>query len=193
MSVESYLPKNVLTAPHLDLMRRAEDKVLRGKGDMRNYVPDLSVLLGIEELITYIRPRCLPAKRLVVRHKLQDMQYEETIRVDAYIKPEEIKYIRKAKLSNTTEIHLLDGEELIGVRQTLQQFEAELKDYGFYRIHTSFLVNLRHVHALKQRAADEENYSLIFKRSQQELPVSKNRLASLRKALEFSDKHICTP
>jgi len=45
---------------------------------------------------------------------------------------------------NYTVFYLLNGSKIM-VSNTLKDFEDMLKDYGFFRIHKSYLINLRHV------------------------------------------------
>jgi len=121
---------------------------------------------------------------LIFKYKSQN-KHDETIRPTAYLATHEVLYIHKGKLTNTTRVHGVDGIVYEGVRRTLQQFESELLDKHFFRIHTSFLVNLLHVRGLTPRSAGDDNTSLLLKYTTTELPVSKQRISGLKAALKL--------
>jgi len=52
--------------------------------------------------------------------------------------------------SSYTTVHTVDGEKII-VSRTLKDYEEMLAPCGFYRVHKSFLVNLRHVKRLDRQ------------------------------------------
>jgi two-component system LytT family response regulator len=58
------------------------------------------------------------------------------------IKIKDITYCKSDK--NYTDIHLLKGKKLL-VSKTLKDFELLLSDYGFFRVHQSYLVNMNYV------------------------------------------------
>jgi len=124
-----------------------------------------------------------PAKKITIKYKTQD-QYNDTIRPTVYLTANEILYIHKDKLSNTTNVFTVDGKQFEGVRQTLKSFEGLLADNDFFRIHTSYLVNLEYVQGLKPRISGDENNLLILKGSAVELSVSKLKIAALKSLLE---------
>jgi len=127
-----------------------------------------------------------PSKKIAIKYKSQD-SYNDTIRPTVYLTPSEILYIHKDKLSNTTKVYTTDGQLFEGVRLTLQEFENQLANDDFFRIHTSYIVNLDYVSGQKPRAAGEENYLVLLKGNSIELPVSKLKIAQLTSILESSN------
>lgn len=63
-------------------------------------------------------------------HGFAVVDIQEIIRVEAY--------------GNISRFHFIDGNELL-VSKPLSQFDLLLKCLGFYRVHNSHLVNLKHV------------------------------------------------
>jgi DNA-binding LytR/AlgR family response regulator len=88
----------------------------------------------------------------------------------------------QANPSGIVFVHLVGNEVLDGVRQTLGELEALLTPNGFFRVHKSFLVNLARVRALKPRPGDEA-YKIALTGTAEEIPVGRQRLAPLRKAI----------
>lgn len=121
--------------------------------------------------------------RIALKYKTYD-EYEAIIRPTVYLAPDEILYIHKDKLSNTTRVFTIDGNLFEGIRQTLQGFEALLSRNYFFRIHTSYLVNLKHVQGKKPRTSGEDSNILVLKNSEVELPISKLKISGLKIALE---------
>ena len=58
------------------------------------------------------------------------------------IKIKEITYCMSDK--NYTELHMKDNSKLL-ISKTLKDFEILLSEYGFFRVHQSYLVNMRYV------------------------------------------------
>lgn len=69
-------------------------------------------------------------------------------------------------------INIVMLEETKFIRSTLSQAEKALKDYGFVRIHRSYLVNLRVVYAIK--------YDKVILDNGAELPLSRGKSAQLK-------------
>jgi len=124
-----------------------------------------------------------PPGRLTIKYKTCD-EYDAVIRPTVYLAPDDILYIHKDKLSNTTKVFTTDGKLFEGIRQTLQSFEGQLNGNDFFRTHTSYLVNLQHVLGQKPRSSGEENNVLTLKNSTTELPISKLKISALKSALE---------
>ncbi len=124
-----------------------------------------------------------PAGRVTIKYRTCD-EYDAVIRPTVYLAPDDILYIHKDKLSNTTKVFTTDGKLFEGIRQTLQSFEGLLGGNSFFRIHTSYLVNLQHVLGQKPRTSGEESNILTLKNSTTELPISKLKIGTLKAALE---------
>ncbi len=75
------------------------------------------------------------------------------------------------------EIHLRDGTNLL-VSKVIKEFEQLLKDYGFYRVHQSHLVNLREV----KKYLRQENCLLL--KDNTKINVARSRKEAMFKALE---------
>ncbi|MGH8607018.1 MAG: LytR/AlgR family response regulator transcription factor [Gammaproteobacteria bacterium] len=123
-------------------------------------------------------------ERLAIRYHELDRS-GETIRLTAYLRPADILYIQKNKLSNSVDVVLTDGECLTGVRQSLEHFEARIGNGGFFRIHSGCLVNLNHLWRLRPRPGEQDSYHLTLP-GRVKLPVSRLRLGRLRDLLQAS-------
>lgn len=76
---------------------------------------------------------------------------------------------------HTTEINL--GDRVIPVRESLKSLENRFGQYGFVRIHKSYLVNFRFVYAVSRQNITLHNMKT--------LPVSKGRANEIRDKLKF--------
>lgn len=84
-----------------------------------------------------------------------------TIRIDDefnILNTEDIYYMEAAQ--KYTYIYLKD--DCIKCRRTITSFENELSDYGFFRIHRSYLVNINKVKKFDSRICILENGEKIF-------------------------------
>lgn len=84
-----------------------------------------------------------------------------TIRIDDefnILNTEDIYYMEAAR--KYTYIYLKD--DCIKCRRTITSFENELSDYGFFRIHRSYLVNINKVKKFGSRICILENGEKIF-------------------------------
>ena len=84
-----------------------------------------------------------------------------TIRIDDefnILNTEDIYYMEAAR--KYTYIYLKD--DCIKCRRTITSFENELSDYGFFRIHRSYLVNINKVKKFDSRICILENGEKIF-------------------------------
>jgi DNA-binding LytR/AlgR family response regulator len=122
-------------------------------------------------------------QKIQIKYKFID-EYGEIIRPTIYLYTNDILYIHKDKLSNTTKVYTANGNIYEGVRKTLQNFEAQFKNSNFFRIHTSYLVNLEYVQENKPGILGDENKIITLKNSVVELPVSKLKIAALKSALK---------
>lgn len=71
--------------------------------------------------------------------------------------------------SSYTFFHLLDGQRLV-VSKALKEYEEMLNDFGFYRPHKSFLVNMGHIQAF-----DKADGGYIIMRGDARIPVSSRK------------------
>ncbi|TAE56309.1 MAG: DNA-binding response regulator [Bacteroidetes bacterium] len=85
----------------------------------------------------------------------------------------EILYLRGE--DNYTRFMLEKGEQTL-VSKTLKEYEQLLDDFGFYRIHQSYLVNLRHV-----REYTKGEGGTVTMHNHDELPVSRRKKAGFLK------------
>lgn len=97
---------------------------------------------------------------------------------------EDIMYIETSRHKNL--FHTTDG--VYSIYKKLNEIEEDLKEYGFLRIHQSFLVNMRHVHKIS-------SYVLTLKNGK-ELSVPKSRYQEVKRKyanhLDLSGKW-CSP
>ncbi len=63
------------------------------------------------------------------------------------VKVKDIVYIESDGCYST--IYLISGEKII-VSNTLKNYHEMLGDFGFYRVHKSFLINLEHIHRFEK-------------------------------------------
>lgn len=115
----------------------------------------------LSEIITYLLEQEKKNRKLIVRDT-EDM---------AAVNIADILYM-EAQNQNIC-IMTLDGT--YRNRYNLADYERELADYGFFRVHRSYLVNLAHV----MRVSDRE----VYLPGGVHLPVSRNREKQFRKAL----------
>lgn len=97
----------------------------------------------------------------------------------SYIEPEDILYIaRNEKYSN-----VVTKQAVFDSKLPLKELESKLEEFGFFRIHKSFLVNLHYV----QRLIPWFNgaYHLELEGLEEQLSVSRNYVKDLRKELEI--------
>lgn len=103
----------------------------------------------------------------------------------AYLLPEEIQYICTSREKpNKLEVHLVQRGVLADVPASLEDFQGTLKPHGFFRIHKSYIVNVRHVLSLRTRYGETDEYEVDLRGSMKSLPVGRSYLASLREALQ---------
>ena len=107
----------------------------------------------------------------------------ERIAVDTSIgfvllSPAEISYIGKDK--RAIKIHCTNGVEYI-VRRTMDEMESVLSDFGFFRIHQSYLVPLNNIISVRS-AMFGKTYEATLN-DQTCLPVSRDKYRKLRSFL----------
>jgi two-component system, LytTR family, response regulator len=86
-------------------------------------------------------------------------------------------YFCKSDNSYTT--FYFRGDEKILVSKSLKDYEGLLNEYGFYRVHQSFLVNLNHI-----KKVDKTDGGFVIMKNKKEIPVSLRQMKKLIELLE---------
>lgn len=94
------------------------------------------------------------------------------------LSPGKISYIGKEK--RVIKLHCTGGEEYI-VRRTMDEMEAVFSDFGFFRIHQSYLVPLSSIISVRP-AMFGKTYEAVLS-NQVTLPVSRDKYQKLRSFL----------
>jgi two-component system LytT family response regulator len=116
-------------------------------------------------------------------HLLRNQQNKEeqrialtTLKETRFFKTSEI--VRCESSNNYSTFFLQDNESLL-VCKPIYEYEEILKDHGFIRCHQSHLVNKKFIKSWKKEYGD---FLLLFNGT--EIPVSRNKKDSVKKALE---------
>lgn len=88
----------------------------------------------------------------------------------------DITYCRSE--SNYTTFYFLNGTKIM-ISKVLKEYEELLSEYGFFRPHHSFLVNLQHISKL-----DKSDGGFLILKDKTEIPVSLRRKKKLIQVLE---------
>lgn len=80
--------------------------------------------------------------------------------------------------NNYTRFHLLDGSMIL-VSNTLKEYDEMLREYGFFRVHQSFLINLVHVNRFEK----SEGGSIILV-NEHKVPVASRKREQLLELFE---------
>ncbi len=91
----------------------------------------------------------------------------------------DISDIYFCKSDNSYTTFYLNGDEKIVVSKSLKDYEGLLTEFGFFRSHQSFLVNLNHV-----KKVDKSDGGFIIMKNKKEIPVSQRQMKNLLKLLE---------
>ncbi len=91
----------------------------------------------------------------------------------------DISDIYFCKSDNSYTTFYLNGDEKIVVSKSLKDYEGLLTEFGFFRSHQSFLVNLNHV-----KKVDKSDGGFIIMKNKKEIPVSLRQMKNLVKLLE---------
>lgn len=81
-------------------------------------------------------------------------------------------------------IYVVYNDESIQICGTLRECEEQIKNYGFIRIHKSYLVNFRHIHSVTK-----DNVVLDCGK---ELPLSRNRVDDTKMKIMFFSRNLAT-
>ncbi|MBN1927194.1 MAG: response regulator transcription factor [Prolixibacteraceae bacterium] len=80
--------------------------------------------------------------------------------------------------SNYTTFHFINGEKIM-ISRGMKEYEELLSDYGFFRPHHSYLVNIQHISKL-----DKSDGGFLILKEGSEIPVSSRRKKNLIQILE---------
>ncbi|MCP3033060.1 LytTR family transcriptional regulator DNA-binding domain-containing protein [Halobacillus sp. A1] len=109
-------------------------------------------------------------------YKVSSKSADKTI----FFSPDEIDFIESINSVSTLRI----GEEYFPTDLTMNELEDKLTNFGFFRCHRSYLVNLQRVSELVSYS--KNSYTLILKgNSNVKLPISRNRLEAMKALIEF--------
>ncbi|NRD21771.1 response regulator transcription factor [Winogradskyella litoriviva] len=86
----------------------------------------------------------------------------------------DISDIHFCKSDNSYTTFYLDNNEKILVSKSLKDYEGILKEYGFFRPHQSFLVNLNHI-----KKVDKTDHGFLIMKNKKEIPISTRQKKNL--------------
>jgi two-component system LytT family response regulator len=92
----------------------------------------------------------------------------------------DISDIYFCKSDNSYTSFYLEGDEEIVVSKSLKDYEGLLTEFGFFRSHQSYLVNLNHV---KKVSKSDGGYMIM--KNKKEIPVSMRQMKKLMSLLEL--------
>jgi len=90
-----------------------------------------------------------------------------------------IRDIHFCRSDNSYTTFYFDGDENILVSRSLKDYESLLKEYGFFRPHQSYLVNLNHI-----KKVDKTDNGFIIMKNKKEIPVSTRQMKNLVSLLD---------
>lgn len=97
-----------------------------------------------------------------------------------FFSPNEIDYVES--VNGVSNIRI--GDESFPSSQTMNELEIKLINFGFFRCHRSYLVNLQRIAELTSYA--KNSYTLILKgQTKTGIPLSRTRVDQMRNLLEF--------
>ena len=118
----------------------------------------------VKEVLRHVMEKSVSGKQLILREEGEDLILKYA---DIYYMEAQNQYVM---------IYAEDGEHLI--RANIGDFEEQLKNDGFYRIHRGYLVSLSKVKRLVKGEA-----VLQYNAKEISLPVSRSNVKSLKEAL----------
>ncbi|WP_178983284.1 LytR/AlgR family response regulator transcription factor [Winogradskyella helgolandensis] len=86
----------------------------------------------------------------------------------------DISDIHYCKSDNSYTTFYFDDSEKILVSKSLKEYESLLKEYGFFRPHQSYLVNLNHI-----KKVDKTDHGFIIMKNKKEIPISTRQKKNL--------------
>lgn len=124
---------------------------------------------------------CEAAKSLNETFSLQNEHFifktaaGETIRA-----VKDIKYFE----ANGHSIDMVCNDGTIQICGTLREYDERMRDYGFIRIHKSYLVNFRYIRFIERNS--------VFLKCGKKLPLSRNRVDDTKMKIMFFSRNIVT-
>lgn len=133
----------------------------------------------LDEAIDRLNKKMQPEEAtLPKRTKLSKLAVEGSDEI-IYLDPDDIVYVyREDRLTK-----IVGSNQIYNTKWTLKEVEQRLKEYTFYRIHKSYLVNLKYIERLTPWFNGA--YQLEIKGSEEKLSVSRNYVKGLRERLEL--------
>ena len=111
------------------------------------------------------------------KHEMQTKKL--VLRTSESLHVVDVRDIYFCKSDNSYTTFHLEGNEEILVSKSLKDYECLLTEYGFYRAHQSFLVNLNHI-----KKVDKTDGGFIIMKDKKEIPVSLRQMKKLIELLE---------
>ncbi|MCL5130333.1 LytTR family DNA-binding domain-containing protein [Algibacter sp. L4_22] len=91
----------------------------------------------------------------------------------------DISDIHFCKSDNSYTTFYFEDDEKILVSKSLKDYESLLKEYGFFRPHQSYLVNLNHI-----KKVDKTDHGFIIMKNKKEIPISTRQMKNLINLLD---------
>ncbi|MDE6021534.1 MAG: LytTR family DNA-binding domain-containing protein [Ruminococcus sp.] len=123
---------------------------------------EIDSMLGVlkEKIVNVHRIYSIQSGRQVVKIPLKDIMYIESDRNYAY-------FYMNSSLSDDTKNNG-NRNEIVKTRKKMDIIESELEQYGFIRIHASFLVNYRWIYSIhKNKIVLDDGETLPISRSRE--------------------------
>lgn len=120
--------------------------------------------------------KTIAAEPLLTDPSSQKYAIPDCDRYECFVRYEQIVYIDAKNLH--CYVHLIDGS-VINTRRSLQQFEKDLTDKGFLRIHNSHIVNGAYVERVK-------NYKLTLA-SGEVFPIPRGRFQYVKSVMKMKE------
>ena len=140
---------------------------------------------SVEKLVKYQEMK--PSIKQTLMHKLGRIEKcirQDTIKIAAY-EDDEIVF---AKMCDVLYFEAMQGKTYMKtstgsykMKEILDTLEARLSDYGFFRCHRSYIINLRHISKLSPMF--NNNYILFLEGSSEKIPVSRNVIRELKEIM----------
>lgn len=121
----------------------------------------------------------LQTEILIESYKKKEVQKKLVLRTSETLHIVEICDICFCKSDNSyTTFYMKDNESII-VSKSLKEYENLLTEYGFFRPHQSYLVNLEYI-----KKVDKTDGGFIVMKNKKEIPVSSRQMKNLIKLFE---------
>ena len=111
--------------------------------------------------------------------KKENQSKKLVLRTSDSIHVVDISDIHFCKSDNSYTTFYFEGGEKILVSKSLKDYEGLLKEYGFFRPHQSYLVNLNHI-----KKVDKTDHGFIIMKNKKEIPISTRQMKNLINLLD---------